>query len=233
MPSLPGRPGFFFGNGDADEIEKLEKKKKKTGTPQRNRVFTRVEPGHWLYVGQYDVSFTAALSKEEWKELDPRVHRTWAKGVCEKDWGKDQRARIILRNRPGKNRKFTLEETDQLWNSGRNFKGEVIPVQVIDSFDRGEKFILVYTMECVGYEYDFQQKLVSDQPAWQADRADQAASKKRKQKDRESDQEDAGETAKRARRITVTESKNRALNVEVGYISRGTRSRPSRTAKSA
>ncbi|KAG7092153.1 hypothetical protein E1B28_008522 [Marasmius oreades] len=222
MPTRPGRPGLFFGSGDKCEIEKLEVKKK-NGPPRRDRVIAWLKPNQWLYVGQYDVSFTSFLSKEEWLQLTPKVHKTWAKGVCEKEWGKGHRARIFLRNRPGANRQFTEAEFRQLSEGESNLKGRITEEQVIESFNRGEEFIFVYSMKCVGYEYDFQRKLVLEYPAWQEKMTATAKQEKSNKRTRKSEEDD--EQAPRVRRVKKTSSSD----METEYVPRGTKSRPRRT----
>ncbi|KAF9255080.1 hypothetical protein L218DRAFT_938016 [Marasmius fiardii PR-910] len=136
---MPGRPGLFFHSGDKTKPEELEQKRR-TDRPERNRSFIRVDSDQWLYVGQYDVSFIAPLSKDDWKELSIKVQKTWIKGVLGKNWGRNQRVRILLRNRPGKNRRYTQADYHRLLeDKHRNFKDEVTADQVMDAFDRGEE----------------------------------------------------------------------------------------------
>jgi len=61
-PQLPGRNGLFFHTSinarHTDEV---------------NRLFTRIEPSKWLYVGMYVELPCPCLSKDEWHTLPLQV----------------------------------------------------------------------------------------------------------------------------------------------------------------
>ena len=61
-PQVPGAPGLFFGGGSADWTQ---------GAIET--VLICLEPGHWLYVGEYQMGRTNSLSVEEWKSQSTAV----------------------------------------------------------------------------------------------------------------------------------------------------------------
>ncbi|KAL0570425.1 hypothetical protein V5O48_011539 [Marasmius crinis-equi] len=137
------------------------------------RLFICLAPRVWLYVGQYESEYMGTLSKEEWDvELTDRVKSTWVDGAMKLGWGVGTRVRTLLRNRHNSNRTFTraeyyhelgkLESKDDIKALTQKLTRE----QIRECFDRGEELITVIVMECVGYDYAFQDKMQREFPPW-------------------------------------------------------------------
>ncbi|KAL0069001.1 hypothetical protein AAF712_003994 [Marasmius tenuissimus] len=243
MPTIPGKPGLAFSCASSETID-IDFLKQQP--PYRQRVIACLSPNKWLYVGQYESSFIFCLPKEEWLGLPSQVKKSWAKGICEKDWGRELRIKVLLVNRPGSGRVFSQAQFEQLSASrNRSFKGEITEQQVIESFDRGEIRITIDKMKCVAYELEFQRKIVREHPDWKRKQEKKEAEKKQK---REQKQQGAGNKRKRGRnemkggkgKAQKPAKKKRveppsASADAVEYVPSGTRSRPkaSRTRKPA
>ena len=61
-PQVPGAPGLFFGGGNDNWT-----------LGAIDTVLVCLEPGHWLYVGEYQMEMTNSLSIEEWKSQSTAV----------------------------------------------------------------------------------------------------------------------------------------------------------------
>ncbi|KAG7093743.1 hypothetical protein E1B28_007394 [Marasmius oreades] len=153
LPSLPGQPGLYFGSRNLND----DLTPNVVWDQGVCRVFAGISSGNWLYVGHYEVEYAARLTSDEWQNLAGEVKKTWIVGVMNKNWGRDKRIRIFLRNRPGANRQFTLNEYLALLGDTHNkYLDSVSEAQVIEAFERGEEALVVWKMRCIGYEKAFQ-----------------------------------------------------------------------------
>ncbi|RDB20371.1 hypothetical protein Hypma_012570 [Hypsizygus marmoreus] len=152
-PEVPGAPGLYFS---ADGVHAWP-------WPDIQRVITRIRSGRWQYQGQYQLAPVKSLTKEEWASQDRKFRNTWAKEIHESAWGIVLRAKIHLRERLG--RECTEAELNEALDSNRQFK-EITPDIIIRAFHRGEEFIAVWTMKCVGYDTEFQRNLADKFPTW-------------------------------------------------------------------
>ncbi|KAG6915386.1 hypothetical protein DXG01_011758 [Tephrocybe rancida] len=154
-PEMPGCPGLFFGaNGSHAGIWDRE-------APER--VITRIRPGIWQYQGQYVLTPAMSLTKEEWRSQKPKAHSAWAKQIFMKDWGRTVRCRVSLRKRLG--RPFTEEEFEAAVAKSNKYQ-DITEDDILQALLRGEEFIAVWTMKCVGYDVEFQRNLAEKYPTW-------------------------------------------------------------------
>ncbi|KAJ6579559.1 hypothetical protein DFH09DRAFT_1146900 [Mycena vulgaris] len=148
-------------NGDEGEEEgDGDKGKKKEEDPTRI-LFSRLDSATWQYQGQYVLAPAPPLTLNEWKQQSPQVRKTWAKQLSIKSWGRSIRADIVLRRQLG--RKPTKRETKTALKSDNKFK-TVTPEEISSAFNRGEVIIVVSTLECVGYNTNFQRDLAAKMP---------------------------------------------------------------------
>ncbi|KAF9258937.1 hypothetical protein L218DRAFT_706833 [Marasmius fiardii PR-910] len=106
LSSIPGQPGLYFGSRHLND----DLTPNMTWDKGVCRVFAGLDSAKWLYVGHYAVEYAAILTPDEWRGLAAEVKKTWVSGVLKKNWGRDKRIRISLRNRPGANSQITLAE---------------------------------------------------------------------------------------------------------------------------
>ncbi|KAL0580462.1 hypothetical protein V5O48_001532 [Marasmius crinis-equi] len=197
MPSVPGRPGLYFGSRSLkDDL-----------TPNTEwdrgicRVFACIDTSKWLYVGQYEIEYVSTLTIDEWKGLPDKAKETWIKGIVKKTWARKHRIRIYLRNRPGTDRQFTLAEYSlKLADTANKYLGVVTEAQVADALDCGEEAIVVWKMRCVDYEKEFQRHIISNSPS--------STGKKVKGKKREAPEADSSTSAKRMRTRSSAKQEN-------------------------
>jgi len=162
-PQIPGAPGLFFeapGHPAGD-------------WPKVQRVITRIDSNAWHYLGQYKLSPAPSLTKEEWANEQPQVRNTWATEICKRGWGATVRARIYLRKQL--KREFTEAELDQERHANRKY--DITPEEVGKAFLRGEESIAVWTMQCIGYDADFQRNLAEKFPAYEPQPKDSRSKK--------------------------------------------------------
>ncbi|KAJ3873150.1 hypothetical protein F5051DRAFT_456181 [Lentinula edodes] len=172
-PTIPGQSGLFFShdnfwlsniNPTAKELEDAEQP---GWAKVSQRVLTRLKPSHWLYVGQYTVTFSRALTPSEWENLSEKVKGTWVENIAERDWATIVRARILLRDRLGR-RPSVAEVNNKLKRakkSGTKFK-DISEDRILKAFQTGEELLLMWTMECVDYDADFQLRLANESKLW-------------------------------------------------------------------
>ncbi|RDB20273.1 hypothetical protein Hypma_012569 [Hypsizygus marmoreus] len=229
-PEVPGAPGLFFA-ADGHHADPW---------PEIQRVISRIRSGWWLYQGQYRMKPAKSLTKEEWASQKQKFRNTWAKQIYKKDWGKTIRARIFLRERL--RRECTEAELNKALDNERGYH-ETTPDKILRAFARGEEFIAVWTMKCVGYDTEFQLNLANKFPTWVPPppkaKADKGTKKPRSEGRPRNSQATAGQKRKRAAvDLSDEESDSDSSDgedsqdsepeevEEVAYRTRGTRSRP-------
>ncbi|KAG6900120.1 hypothetical protein C0993_002655 [Termitomyces sp. T159_Od127] len=160
-PEMPGSPGLFFGANGEDATTWNDGH----GPEVPMRVITRIRPGIWQYQGQYVLSPAQSLTREEWAVQSSKVHHTWAKQIMKKDWGRIVRCRVFLRKRYG--RQVTEEEVEEaIQDTTNSYKYGINEKDIIQALLRGDEFIAVWTMKCVGYDVNFQRNLAEKYPTW-------------------------------------------------------------------
>ncbi|KAJ8094595.1 hypothetical protein PM082_010601 [Marasmius tenuissimus] len=178
MPSIPGRGGLFFRSRRLNDD--LSPDHQWGGG--RCRVIVRITSGRWLYLGHYEMEFSSTLTIDEWRGLPEKAKKTWVQGMLSKDWGRNHRIRIQLRNRPtNTNREVNLAEyTIKLNDTNNKYLGVVTAEQVADALDRGEEAIVVWKMACVAYEKEFQRYIVKKAETSEEEEEEEETTKKRK-----------------------------------------------------
>ncbi|KAF9255083.1 hypothetical protein L218DRAFT_376638 [Marasmius fiardii PR-910] len=199
MPQKAGFPGLYLNICSADEIEDSEKKDDRTKEAKQDegikaedeenksfnlegvrddgidRVFVRLAPRQWLYVGQYKIEHKAILSGEEWVELSDKAKLAWIKGALTNGWGEEMRARAHLMNSPGSGRRYTKQELHSLLSNKKEVANlEITAEQMTECFAREEYRVTVATMTCVGYQHEFQRRMVDVYPKWLEENPGQA-----------------------------------------------------------
>ncbi|KAL4255373.1 DUF6697 domain-containing protein [Pleurotus pulmonarius] len=150
LPLIPGAPGLYSqANYPAGAGP----------WPRIQRVMVRVRVGVWQYMGQYQLIPTTSLTRDEWKEQDVIVRRTWARKIFDKGWGRPLRASITLRKRLG--REPTHQEQGEALATDNTFQSNITPADIAAAFDRGEQALSMWCMKCVGYDAEFQRFLVA------------------------------------------------------------------------
>ena len=172
--------------------------------------------------------------------LDSQVKNTWGREIQSKSWGKQVRVEVILRRELG--REPTRTEVRDACNSNDRYDN-VTAEEIIKAYDEGKQVryiplrlaqsdrcsewrraqnLGIATLKCVGYDEEFQRKLVRSFPAWVAP---QSKSKKGKVK-----------KARRPKGKAVVdddeifsdgmEEEEDVQIVKRPYVTKGTRSRP-------
>ncbi|KAF7433766.1 hypothetical protein PC9H_005731 [Pleurotus ostreatus] len=150
LPLIPGAPGLYSqANYPAGAGP----------WPRIQRVMVRVRVGVWQYMGHYELIPTTSLTRDEWKEQDVIVRRTWARKIFDKGWGRPLRASITLRKRLG--REPTHKEQQEALATDKTFQSDITAADIAAAFDRGEQALSMWCMKCVGYDTEFQRFLVA------------------------------------------------------------------------
>ncbi|EPQ59785.1 hypothetical protein GLOTRDRAFT_119736, partial [Gloeophyllum trabeum ATCC 11539] len=154
-PRRPGRPGLFFGHGNAFEHE----------GPGVLDVFVRIQSHsdpQWRYNGLYEFIASPSLTPAEWAIQSPVVKRTWAQGCW--TYGGADCVRIAYRRDFG--RLPTKQEVDDIFATCKKYQNLTVD-DILRAFDNGEETIAVWVMRCIGYDEDFQRELVEKSTNWQ------------------------------------------------------------------
>ncbi|KAF9494523.1 hypothetical protein BDN71DRAFT_1507643 [Pleurotus eryngii] len=156
-PELVGAPGFYCSSGSGDP------KAKRAPWTKIMRLILQLGPSRWQYYGQYQVVPSDALSPQEWLAQSPGFRRQWVSEIMiRQGWGNEIRCEVLLRKRLG--RLPTDEELEDAVNI-LGFAQEVTPDDIYESFARGDHFIVLWGMKCVGYDTAFQERLVAAKQA--------------------------------------------------------------------
>ncbi|KAJ8697415.1 hypothetical protein PTI98_004224 [Pleurotus ostreatus] len=156
-PELVGAPGFYCSSGSGDP------KAKRAPWTKIMRLILQLGPSRWQYYGQYQVEPSDALSPQEWLAQSPGFRRQWVNEIMiRQGWGNKIRCEVLLRKRLG--RLPTDKELDDAVNIP-GFAQEVTPDDIYESFARGDHFIALWGMKCVGYDTAFQERLVAAKQA--------------------------------------------------------------------
>lgn len=219
-PQVPGAPGLWLNIGS--DIREWDGGVK--------RVFTKITSkprALWLYQGQYEFKLAKELTREEWARQTPKVRNTWARELFNQSWGVDCRAEIWARRYWG--RLPTEDEIREICARGDH--NEITKEDISLSLTRGETYMPVYTMKCVGYDTAFQREIVQKVATYGLDVPSQpVAGRKRKvEKDSESPEPKERKPAKRQKlKKDVIDVDGLELQEEWPVRSRGTKSRPAK-----
>ncbi|KAH6884368.1 hypothetical protein BKA70DRAFT_140367 [Coprinopsis sp. MPI-PUGE-AT-0042] len=158
-PEVPGAPGLWL---DVEDREGTWWREYYGDKPMR--VITRVadKPARWQYQGQYRVRLAETLTAEEWRQQKAKVRNAWAKQMSKEKQFQGLREYLIAKRFLGKEPEE--HELKQL-RAGKMETGmseEAIQL----CMTRGDLKMGVYTMECVGYDQDFQRQVAEKWGSW-------------------------------------------------------------------
>ncbi|KAJ4493772.1 hypothetical protein C8J55DRAFT_555192 [Lentinula edodes] len=165
-PSLAGQPGLFFSTREAFDHEYTPVWMKE---PYIFRVFTRLESSRWLYQGQYKFAHCKTLTAKEWGEQGEKVQNTWAQNIAQYRWGADVRGRIAYREQSGRDpsaaqlKEMLVEEATKKTVAFPYITKE----KVLSAFQKGKEHMVIWKMECVGYDEGFQRRIAAEFRAWE------------------------------------------------------------------
>ncbi|KAF6743056.1 hypothetical protein DFP72DRAFT_152457 [Ephemerocybe angulata] len=241
-PFTPGAPGLWLNVQNDGEGPNVY-------DGQIKRLFSRIDkqssPRLWLYQGQYELKVVKSLTIREWQAMDKPVRNTWAKEICDNNWGNPTQISIYARKEYGR-APTEDEKTDIL---ARKLHDKITPADINAAFLCGEETLAVYTMKCVAHDGDFQRQVAERYTEWKANPP--KATKRKRGSDenpkpepkseseepmmtaaRQNDgpaakRQKSGVGAKRVRRSISPEEEHDSLWRP--YTSKGTRSRPAKS----
>ncbi|KAL4255281.1 hypothetical protein AB1N83_013283 [Pleurotus pulmonarius] len=154
-PRLPGSSGFYF---EAGAVHAADRNDYPPGT--QKRVIMQTDVSKWLYTGQCRMEPSQSLTADEWLDQSNEFRRLWVSEILVRGWAEKLRSRVVLRKRLG--RVPTDKELTDAMESTPGFSKDVTADDIYDSFARGEHFIAVWGLKCVGYDTAFQERLVEE-----------------------------------------------------------------------
>ncbi|KAJ6473212.1 hypothetical protein C8R45DRAFT_907813 [Mycena sanguinolenta] len=157
-PMIPGAPGLFMSASGRSARECIDKWNKGP-----YKVSTRLGTNDNLYMGEYIIQPADSLTLAEWTEQTTAMRNKWCNKLAIKDWGKITRARIALREQLG--RDPTFHEVETALKTGEKYRN-VNASDIASAFDKGDERVAVWTMKCIGYDPEFQRKLVRQITGW-------------------------------------------------------------------
>ncbi|KAJ7123201.1 hypothetical protein C8R44DRAFT_785533 [Mycena epipterygia] len=157
-PMFPGAPGLFL-----DAAGRSARDCTVEWTSGTYKVLTRLGTNDNLYMGEYAIRPADSLTLEEWTAQASTMQNRWCANLAKKDWGRITRMRIALRRQLGRNP--TFEEVKAAMESNRKFT-YITSDDIAEAFNKGDEQLAVWTMECVGYDEQFQRDLVRQITGW-------------------------------------------------------------------
>ncbi|KAJ3573127.1 hypothetical protein NP233_g2627 [Leucocoprinus birnbaumii] len=158
VPQVPGAPGLLFLAGGHAKDMKMDI------NGHVLRVITCLEDGHWLYMGQYSFTPTESLTLREVAKQDSKVGVSSLRCfVVRKGWGRLIALRIAARKR-FKCRNPTEAQLGRI--DPAKLASIIAPDDVEAAFKSGEEIFGVWEMRCVGYDVEFQEKIVQGMKTW-------------------------------------------------------------------
>ncbi|KAJ7499705.1 hypothetical protein FB451DRAFT_1016214, partial [Mycena latifolia] len=158
-PMMPGSPGLFLDAAGRSAL----KSKKPWAAGYNLKVLTRLGTNDFLYMGEYAIRPADSLAREEWTAQTQTMKNKWCKNLAKKDWGLITRARIALRRQLG--RAPTFKQVETAIANDQKFPA-ITAGDIAQAFDNGDERLAVWTMECVGYDEQFQRDLVRQITGW-------------------------------------------------------------------
>ncbi|KAH9949163.1 hypothetical protein B0H21DRAFT_156507 [Amylocystis lapponica] len=168
-PTKPGHSGLWFSSAAAGKWPKIQ------------RVFVRMRSGLWIHCGFYKLKPSWSLTTDEFKKQEKKVKETWCRRILvpTTDWGVGVRVRVWTR------REYGREPTKADFANPDVHKRVIAELRwqdISNAYENGEEQIGVWTMQCVGYDVEFQRFLVANQPIWRAMKAEAKENKGKKLK---------------------------------------------------
>ncbi|KAI0744153.1 hypothetical protein C8Q80DRAFT_882073 [Daedaleopsis nitida] len=124
----------------------------------RQRVILGLRNRSYWYIGEYEVSQTTAVSKEEYAMWPQPIQQEWANRILKKTH-KPITRRIALRLKHG--REPTADELEAAAKLGPTQLQlpDVTTEDIINAYTRGEESMCVWRMQCVGFDNLFLQEI--------------------------------------------------------------------------
>ncbi|KAJ3726944.1 hypothetical protein C8R42DRAFT_658158 [Lentinula raphanica] len=223
-PSIPGQPGLFFSTSKDYTPCWMEE-------PFVFRVFIRLTTGCWLYQGQYKFAHCKTLTATEWSEQGEKVKNTWAYKLARHQWGLDVRGRISFREQFGRDpsgtelRGLVAEET--MMTKTKEAFPNITKEKILSEFDAGNERMVIWKMECVQYDEEFQRRIAAEYKEWEVNhRSSGSNGKKRKPSPAAPSSRKSNVRQRYGSDLSEQNRRETRSEVEVRYVPRGTKSRP-------
>ncbi|KAI0640596.1 hypothetical protein C8Q79DRAFT_445861 [Trametes meyenii] len=129
-----------------------------TDTPMTRRLFVRLAPAQWVYMGQYRVELGKDLTSEAFRQQKPNVRKAWAKSMLRQSYGTC--IRVWLRREKGADYKITKDDREEGMVRIKEIRASLTEEEIMAAFDCGEEIMTTQTLTCIGYDKEFIQVLV-------------------------------------------------------------------------
>ncbi|KAH6873716.1 hypothetical protein BKA70DRAFT_1352579 [Coprinopsis sp. MPI-PUGE-AT-0042] len=158
-PEVPGAPGLWL---DVEDTSGTWWRDRYGDTPVR--LFTCIvkSPARWQYQGQYRIRIAKTLEKEEWRQQKAEVRNAWAKKMSKGKHYYGLREYLVAKRFLG--REPEEDEIEQLHAGTMSTDMSEAEIQLC--MTKGDLRMGVYTMECVGYDEDFQRQVAEKWATW-------------------------------------------------------------------
>ncbi|KAH6884375.1 hypothetical protein BKA70DRAFT_1339769 [Coprinopsis sp. MPI-PUGE-AT-0042] len=158
-PEVPGAPGLWL---DVEDTSGTWWRDRYGDTPVR--LFTCIvkSPARWQYQGQYRIRIAKTLAKEEWRQQKAEVRNAWAKNMSKGKHYYGLREYLVAKRFLG--REPEDDEIEQLHAGTMSTDMSEAEIQLC--MTKGDLRMGVYTMECVGYDEDFQRQVAEKWATW-------------------------------------------------------------------
>ncbi|KAJ3550608.1 hypothetical protein NMY22_g358 [Coprinellus aureogranulatus] len=152
-PRIPGQHGLFLQLGIGETPP---------WTRGIMRLFTRVsdKPARWHYHGQYALKPALSMTKEEFKRQSPIVKEKWIADF----YGYGFVRALVVHQRTHPGAMPTEDEESDILQRGED--KSVTLEEVGQAFKRGAIKLMVYTMQCVAYDANFQREVIEKSSTW-------------------------------------------------------------------
>ncbi|KAJ6579570.1 hypothetical protein DFH09DRAFT_913133, partial [Mycena vulgaris] len=161
-PMIPGAPGLFLSAAGRP----AGRCARKWASGDYNlKVLSRLGANNFLYMGEYAIRPADSLSLQEWAAQSQKMRNRWCNVLANyrKKTGKITRTRICLRRQLARNP--TYQEVKTAIDSDQPFP-HITGADIAQAFDNGDEKLAVWTMECVGYDEQFQREVARQMADW-------------------------------------------------------------------
>ncbi|TDL21503.1 hypothetical protein BD410DRAFT_789615 [Rickenella mellea] len=177
-PQRPGAPGLHYGHSHLE-----------AWAVPREKIFTRLAFGEWLYQGEYTFLPCQPMTTAEYLSQSASFRRIWSEKLQSSkraEMALCVRASILCRQelrRRGLSREPTKREIDaKLKAIKAKTCNETVTAKQIDSaFACGEEVMKIWAMKCVAYDAAFKHTLIQKSEKWKAEEKKKDEENKRKE----------------------------------------------------
>ncbi|KZT10774.1 uncharacterized protein LAESUDRAFT_809679 [Laetiporus sulphureus 93-53] len=156
-PQRPGEPGLFY------TVIAANKRRTNANTNERSRsarIFVRLAAQAWLYAGDYTMTQTELLSRHEWQRAGAEMQQRLAETILRRPCYRYLRAWLSLYLRMG--REASDRETeDEMLKAARRRSDILTAEDILAALDSRQLLVVIWKMQCVGYDKDFQRRTMS------------------------------------------------------------------------